>query len=150
MLRGIDMMGMKTNYRTAGFILAGFAIVGGTVGFLRGLGVVGDAPNSQIAMVGIFAAMVLAMAVSIVWWRIADEAVREAHKWAWYWGGSCGLMVVMAIYFLSVLTGGEFGESLMSYMGEPGSVFEFGIMTGVIPPVFGYVIAWGIWWLRHR
>lgn len=144
------MMGMKTNYRTAGFILAFMAIIGGAVGFLRGLGVIGTAANPQIAVIAIFVTIALAMAVSIVWWKSADEAVREAHKWAWYWGGSCGLMVVMVIYFLSVLTGGEFGESLMNYLGAEGAGFEFGIMTGVVPPICGYIIAWGIWWLRHR
>ncbi|WKL58842.1 hypothetical protein Q1W73_07605 [Asticcacaulis sp. ZE23SCel15] len=144
------MMGTKNNHRSAGFILAGLFIAGGTVGFLRGVGVLGETIDPRTAIIVISIAIALTMAISIVWWRAADEAVREAHKWAWYWGGSCGLMVVLSIYFLSIVTGGDFGESLMSYIGASGSGFEFGIMTGVIPPVIGYIIAWGIWWLRHR
>ncbi|WAC46751.1 hypothetical protein OVA03_08455 [Asticcacaulis sp. SL142] len=126
------------------------ALLGGVIGYLEGAGIADIRQNPQLAMIVVTVFILLALAFSIVWWRSSDEAVREAHKWAWYWGGSCGLLVVMPIYFLSVATGGDFGESFMAYFNAQGSGFEFGIMTGLIPPIIGYVIAWGIWWLRHR
>ncbi|MDC7676052.1 hypothetical protein [Asticcacaulis machinosus] len=125
-------------------------LLGGVIGFLKASGHQLPSLGTPLLWGMIALLIVLAMAVSILWWRASDEAVREAHKWAWFWGGSCGLMVVMPVYFLSVATGGEFGESLMAYFNAHGSAFEFGIMTGLIPPIVGYVIAWGIWWLRHR
>ena len=51
------------------------------------------------------AAIITAVIVLCTWgsfycWRLMDEAQKEAHKWAWYWGGSFGLIggfIVMVV-----------------------------------------------------
>ena len=40
---------------------------------------------------------VLILWLSARWWVGVDEAVREAHKFSWFWGGSAGMIVVGAV-----------------------------------------------------
>ncbi len=43
--------------------------------------------------VALMLALVLALGLlgAVSYWRRLDEAAREAHKFAWYWGGSVGV-----------------------------------------------------------
>jgi|GEM_PF-6514525 len=36
------------------------------------------------------------------------------------------------------------------FMEYEGRLVALGIITGMGPAIFGYLVAWGIWWLRHR
>lgn len=91
-----------------------------------------------------------AMVYSIRWWRGVDEAVRQAHSWAWYWGGSTGLAFVGIFYMASVFTDGEVSRRLVEMLGVAGREVELGVGIATVPMLFGYGIAWVIWWLRHR
>ena len=120
-----------------------------TVGLIAGLietfgGSGTKALQASVLGVGVLVGML----ISIRWWRDADEAVREAHKWAWYWGGSAGIAVVVVLFVLS-------GWDLITLNIPPygdgpdgailsGSALTLGIMLA------GYLIAWAAWWLRHR
>src|SRR5690606_14710418 len=59
-----------------------------------------DRPGSMgfwatVTFTGVMMAAVLG--VSVWWWRRLDEAAREAHKWAWYWGGSSGMLIGLVL-----------------------------------------------------
>lgn len=46
-------------------------------------------------------ALILVLIVLMTWacatyWRRMDEVQKEAHKFAWYWGGSAGLALAAA------------------------------------------------------
>lgn len=98
----------------------------------------------------IIAALMAAAAAIFIWWRNIDEAAREAHKWSWYWGGSAGLCVVLVLFLLVNLTGGQFGHGAIAAWGLAGRELEAGMAAGVLPPALGYTLAWGVWWARHR
>lgn len=86
--------------------------------------------------------------ISIRWWQGADEAVREAHKWAWYWGGSAGIAVVVVLFVLSswdVIT-----LNIPPYGDRPDGAILSGAALTLGIQTIGYLIAWATWWLRHR
>ena len=70
------------------YALALFAL-GAAVGLMgKRLGM--DA-NPAVAAVVLGLLVVIAVGGTVLYWRRLDEAAREAHKFAWYWGGSLGL-----------------------------------------------------------
>lgn len=86
--------------------------------------------------------------VCIAWWRDADEAVREAHKWAWYWGGSTGMACVILLFALSTW---EVIDVTLPPLGSgPGDLIMTGVALTVGAQGIGYLVAWAAWWLRHR
>jgi hypothetical protein len=124
-------------------------VIGLAVGFISGLiETLGGSGTKalQASVLGI--GVVLGLLISIRWWRDADEAVREAHKWAWYWGGSAGIAVVVALFVLSgwdliTLNIPPYGDG-PDGMLLSGSALTLGLMLA------GYLVAWAAWWLRHR
>src|SRR5512139_1580297 len=44
--------------------------------------------------------IVAMFAASVVYWRNIDEAAREAHKFAWFWGGTGGMLAMLPIAVL--------------------------------------------------
>lgn len=108
------------------------------------------ATNPGVVAVLIVAGLLFAAVTSLVWWRNIDEAAREAHKWSWYWGGSVGLGGVLVLFLLSLMSGGAFGHGWIIANGFGGHELALGMAAGVLLPVGGYVVAWGIWWIRHR
>ncbi|PZU76890.1 MAG: hypothetical protein DI531_01020 [Brevundimonas sp.] len=71
-----------------GFVRGVLAGYGGQAGWFDGQAV------EQI-VIAVFAAVLMAGALWIgaEWMRVIDEAAREAHKAAWYWGGTAGMCV---------------------------------------------------------
>ncbi|ADG11332.1 hypothetical protein B7G68_14775 [Caulobacter segnis] len=83
---------------------------------------------------------------SVVYWRNIDEAAREAHKFAWLWGGSVAMLVVLALAFLV-------GDArLVAWMGErsPSGWVMFGVLSLTTAQMIGYGLVWAGWWLRQR
>ncbi|MGH7028735.1 hypothetical protein [Brevundimonas sp.] len=83
------------------------------------------------------------------WWRRLDEAAREAHKWSWFWGGTCG-MAVGAIGLLTLsFRGAEI--ALPAWVGEtPHDLLVSGMTAILTFQLAGYLIAWAWWWLARR
>lgn len=75
-------------------------------------------------------------------WRRVDEAVRTAHQWAWFWGGSAGLVA-------AVVLGPFVLESSHSLSPEAAGV-AVGAMGVILLQMVGYGVAWALWWLRRR
>lgn len=95
-----------------------------------------------ISLVGV----AVASALTVIYWRNIDEAAREAHKFAWFWGASGGILVMLP---LGALIG---SERLIAVMGQrsPGEWVFFGISTLLAAQLIGYGLAWAGWWLVRR
>ncbi|MDP3853121.1 hypothetical protein [Phenylobacterium sp.] len=101
---------------------------------------------------GLVAAATFALVIgaSVVWWRRLDEAAKEAHKFAWYWGASIG-MAAAAVGFVALfshdgalLTAGWNGRS------TPQDFVELGVIGVLVPQITGYIVAWVGWWISKR
>ncbi|PHY17507.1 hypothetical protein [Caulobacter sp. BP25] len=88
----------------------------------------------------------LAAITSVVYWRNIDEAAREAHKFAWFWGGSSAMLLVLPVPFL-------IGDArLVALLGQhaPTDWFAIGVTALIIAQLIGYGLVWAGWWLRQR
>lgn len=120
-------------------------VVGGASALIDAFGGTATAPL-QLALLAV--AIVAVVWVCVAWWRSADEAVREAHKWAWYWGGSTGMAFVMLLFALSTW---EVIDVTLPPLGDtPNDLIMTGVALTVGAQGVGYLVAWAAWWLRHR
>ncbi|MFT3996174.1 MAG: hypothetical protein QM667_02115 [Asticcacaulis sp.] len=131
-------------------VLGGGLIIGGLIGYDRNVGTGLFSRNSFMLQSLVVVALLLVLAFSIVWWRSIDEAQKEAHKWAWYWGGSTGLLVALFAYIITLVGGDAAFMDYVRLADHEGRLLSLGILTAFVPSIVGYGIAWGVWWLRHR
>jgi hypothetical protein len=136
----------------ARFLLAAAAIA--VVGFVSGIGVgllSGETGPGAIAATAGLVAVTMAAALlgGLWWWSRLDEAAREAHKWAWWWGGTAG-MAFGAVLLGTLMAHGQVAV-ISDWAGE-GPVVLFGAGGAAILTfqLAGYTIAWAVWWLRRR
>ena len=124
------------------------AVVAGLIGMVLGAvnATLGETAGGLILAVNVVA-MLLAFGLCVAWWRGADEAVREAHKWAWWWGGSTGMAMGAALMLTAQWGPGQF--SALADM-EPLNAFAMGIGLVIGLQAIGYVVAWAWWWLARR
>lgn len=90
--------------------------------------------------------------VGAIWMRSIDEAAQEAHKWAWYWGGSIGLAIAGAVGLMAMLPQAAdiAVPSIMPDRADPAAYMATGAAAMGLLMMAGYTIAWAIWWWRHR
>jgi len=81
------------------------------------------------------------------WWKLLDEVAREAHKFAWYWGGSGGVLVTGLVMGLV-----ERKSIPIPFVlgGDPSDIFAAGVVTALLAQIVGYTIAWAGWWWSRR
>ncbi|MBI1360322.1 MAG: hypothetical protein GC155_08570 [Alphaproteobacteria bacterium] len=118
---------------------------------------VGDAlPNVIGLPVAILATVWAGVMVTIHWKRL-DEAARQAHRWAWYWGGSLGLGAAFLAAAIAMKAPGGLGW--MSSLAAPflptdlpheQSYLFAGIILTVLAQMGGFLLAWLWWWARRR
>lgn len=148
----------KLLLRSGGVVVGvlGLSFVGGiAVGYLKASGA-----NLELdtAVFWILATMVAAVIMvgaiwgGALWMKAIDEAAREAHKAAWYWGGSSGMAVGGVLMILSSLPGAE-TLAIPTWLAgrtDPASYAATGalIMMGLM--LVGYGIVWAWWWLGRR
>ena len=85
---------------------------------------------------------------SLYWWRALDEAAKEAHKWAWWWGGNLGMVIggagVVAATLMDV-------NLLPSFVQRSDAAL---VATGVVglfaAQAVGYGVAWCGRWMARR
>lgn len=146
------MSEVKRPRRLAG--VGGFAIrmgVAAVIGVVAGVGgaIFGDQPGPlglALTLLCYGASMLGAMLVALWWWRDIDEAAKEAHKWAWWWGGCSG----MALGGVLLMTALARSEVAPLQADDTGALFAGGIMVLLLFQIIGYGIAWAVWWLKHR
>lgn len=90
--------------------------------------------------------------IGAIWMRSIDEAAREAHKWAWYWGGSCGMALGAVVALMSMLpqSADLIPPTLWEGRTDPAAYAATGAVLMVLLMIVGYTIAWIVWWLRRR
>ena len=130
-------------------MLAAGLIAGGIAGFWSALSQdSGQGPLGSALIAG--GGVVVLMIGTIVYWTRLDEAAREAHKWAFYWGGSVGIAV--AVVALPVLLALPEGADVPGYAGreDEAGAAAFGVMGTLGCVIAGYTAAWLWWWWRRR
>jgi len=88
--------------------------------------------------------LILGGVYSVAWWRRLDEAAREAHKWAWFWGANVAAFLAFGLLLL-----GDPGLSAARAIGFDDTLSD-GITLVLGAEIIAYLIAWGFWWLRRR
>lgn len=132
----------------AGTILCAGAVAAGlVVSFLTG-----SIWGSVLAIVAACALMVLAMAVGWAWMRTLDEAAREAHKAAWYWGGSGAMALAGVPIILAMMPWAETlrFEPVLMGRDDPAAWMAVGAFALMMIMTLGYIVAWVWWWLSKR
>ena len=97
-------------------------------------------------------AMIGAMVISVAWMRSIDEAAREAHKAAWFWGGCGGMSVGGVLVILATLPQAAEWRFPASYDGrtDPAAYAATGAFAMILIMGLGYTVVWAWWWLRRR
>jgi uncharacterized membrane protein len=121
--------------------------VGGAIGTVTAFMMLGDvtAPPGVLKVALTVLAVVVAWS-SVVYWRNLDEAAREAHKFAWLWGGTGGaLAVVLLANFMTP-------DRLQAVFG-PQSISTWlilGMFAMILAQIVGYLLVWAGWWLARQ
>ncbi|MEM9838379.1 MAG: hypothetical protein AAF830_04395 [Pseudomonadota bacterium] len=110
-----------------------------------------ERPAIYISLLMIVATVIILIA-ALVWWRSLDELAREAHKSAWFWGGSFGVLIVLPVMFGAVEMVRRNALDLKDMPPEVGLLLgiSIGVGTAVGGTLSGYLVAWVIFWLRKR
>lgn len=105
-----------------------------------GLGVIGVG----LAVAGIW--------TSVLWMRSIDEAAREAHKSAWFWGGSGALLIALPLWMIATLPTTASWSLPDWFYGRTDPVAHAALGAGGLMALMltGYGVAWAIWWLQRR
>ena len=134
-----------------GLIIGGL-LAGGVIGFLQATGqeLHVDTVGFWIATIIAVLVMTASMAVGTVWMKAIDEAAQEAHKSAWYWGGSVGMAVGGVLVILATLPGAE-DLALPSVLGrtDPAAYAAAGAFAMLTLMLIGYGVVWAWWWLSR-
>jgi hypothetical protein len=120
-------------------------VVGGAAALVEAIG---GSAGRPLAAVVLAVGVSMGLGICLMWWRSADEAVREAHKWAWYWGGSAGIAFVMILFVLS--SWDVIVLNIPPYDESPNGLLLSGVALTLGAQLVGYLVAWAAWWLRHR
>lgn len=124
--------------------------------FALGLGVglaedsLGLDSNPAAAMAVTTGLFVVGIGGAVLYWRRLDEAAREAHKFAWYWGGSAGLMVALAAFVGLRAAGLDPLELGVVGGDDPYDYFTLGVLGVTLSQIAGYTVAWAGWWIARR
>ena len=131
--------------------LFGLVLLIGVVGGLAS-GFLADRPGSGAfwtTLAFTVVMMVAVLGVSFWWWSRLDEAARDAHKWAWYWGGSTGMLIGLVL--MMVLTTRPADIAVPASLGEtPADLIGAGMLAILLFQLTGYGLAWAWWWLGRR
>jgi hypothetical protein len=128
-------------------ILIGCGVFGGLIGAAwAGL----DAMNIAIPRPLLAAVVTLGIPLlgwmTLIYWRNVDEAAREAHKFAWFWGGSGGMLLGLPIMILTT------SAKLEALFGahEPSEWVMGGLLAMLVLQLVGYGLVWAGWWLIRQ
>ena len=89
----------------------------------------------------------LAVWLTTKYWSRIDEAAREAHKWAWFWGGNIAI-VPAVLGFVLLVERPDLGTPLLpGFEPTPAHYVATGGLLVLLLLMAGYVIAWVGWWL---
>ena len=115
----------------------------------------GMVSNSRWLPVAFFAFITVAMIVSlwltVLWMRAIDEAAREAHKSAWFWGGTVGMSVGLTLVLMTMWpAAADLNLPRFHDRDDPAAYMAMGAVLMLLIMVAGYTIAWAVWWWQRR
>ena len=131
--------------------LATALLSGVVIGYLKASGQ--EVVDSKVALLILSAfavtVMVGAIVVGALWMRSIDEAAREAHKAAWYWGGSAGMAAGGVLMILTSLpqTSAIPIPSFFPDRLDPAAYAASGAFAMMSLMMIGYLIVWAWWWI---
>jgi hypothetical protein len=128
-------------------ILVGCGVFGGLVGAASAvLNRLELAIPTPVIGVAAAIAVIGVSVVSLIYWRMIDEAAREAHKFAWFWGGLAGTVVAL---LLGAFVG---SDRLTAIYGDlhPAGWLILGMGALLVAQTSGYALAWAGWWLARQ
>jgi len=134
-----------------GYLLAflATAVVGGLAGGLAAFLAEFNVGGMLAAAISAGIGLGLIFLICVAWWNRVDEAAREAHKWAWWWGGTAGTAI--GGVFLVVAVAAARGDTLAVVSSAPPADLIYGGAFAIMTcQVIGYGIAWAAWWLQRR
>lgn len=146
-------MKLATIKKTYFLYLAGLLALSvfGVIGLLRGTTSIKQALGAYLLIT--LGVILVSIPLSLSWWKQIDEAARDAHKTAWFWGGSIGMSLAILITALNMF----FDGAILIKLGEAYHIsdiqkfgFEFGLLNVMTFMGFGYAIHWGLWWRQRR
>ncbi|MDY6922426.1 MAG: hypothetical protein SWI22_00510 [Pseudomonadota bacterium] len=135
----------------AGIFMVVVFVGGIAAGWLAAHGTV-DAGRAVVWLSGVIAvvSMVGAMVISVAWMRAIDEAAREAHKAAWFWGGCGGMSVGCAVLIMTTLPQStEWRFAAIGGRTDPAAYAATGAFAMLALMVIGYTVVWAWWWLTR-
>ena len=134
-------------------VLAAF-VMGGVLGYLEAKGQDINTSSAALWAVGVFAAltMLISLWVGLKWMSSIDEAAQEAHKWAWFWGGSGGMAVGGVLVIMASLPQAAVINIPAWYSDrtDPAAYAATGAFAMLTLMIIGYGVAWAWWWLGRR
>ncbi|MBD3834447.1 hypothetical protein [Brevundimonas bullata] len=107
----------------------------------------GQAPSTGVVVLAVGLAVFLALH-TLYWWRSLDEAAREAHKWAWWWGGNLGFIVGGAAVVIAALNGVDLLPARVPH--TDAALIALGVIAAFAAQAVGYTLAWCFWWAARR
>jgi len=129
-------------------------LLGVVAGYLSGSGVdiEVDALFIWVAMLIATVCMTTGIVVSVYWMRSIDEAAREAHKAAWFWGGSGAMTLLGVPVILAVLPQSADWAPPAVWFGrtDPAAWLAAGSFGTLLVMLVGYGVVWSWWWLVRR
>ncbi|GAA0650998.1 hypothetical protein [Brevundimonas lenta] len=132
------------------FVLMFLAGVG--AGYVSARGT--DLGPATVWGLAVFAIVMMAgsLAAGAGWMRSIDEAAQEAHKSAWYWGGTVGMTVGMVFMIMTILpqTADLDIPAWINGRTDPAAYMAAGAFGILFLMLAGYLIAWAWWWWRRR
>ncbi len=128
-------------------VLVGCGLAGGVTGALWGALSAMEIAVPRPLLVGAAVVAIPALAWAMwVHWRNIDEAAREAHKFAWFWGASGAMLLAMPIAALITTRRLE----LVFGPHEPSEWVAGGLIGMAALQVAGYGLTWAGWWLVRQ
>ena len=109
--------------------------------------------DGQVLAAAVGVILLGVVAASLPWWRALDEAAREAHKSAAYWGGLVALVVMGYAAVSANLAARASLWQLAALWLNPGPQAA-GVAAGATLSALlftaCYGASWMAWWLRRR
>ncbi|HLZ81934.1 MAG TPA: hypothetical protein VKQ54_00100 [Caulobacteraceae bacterium] len=90
-----------------------------------------------------------ALAFAALVWRKMDETAREAHKNAWFWGGSFGFLLAL-LGLIAAFRMDPRPALLLRFSRQPVWLMVDGATIAGGAACAGYAVVWTVWWLRRR
>ena len=112
-----------------------------------------DEDRATVWVMSVFVVLLMvgSMVGGVAWMRSIDEAAQEAHKSAWYWGGSSGMAVGGILVCLATLpqAGSIHIPSWLDGRTDPAAYAAAGAFGMMLLMLIGYLVVWAWWWFAR-